>query len=291
MYFDDFGFRTAPFSINPDPAFAVETSAHARVRGRIAAAATSSPAWISLTGAPGVGKTLLCRQLVGQQADVAGFTSSVLLATAFPTAGALMRALADALEGSAGRPASSSLEESAERVGRRLRDAAARGNLLICLDECQATAPDALEAFRRAIDQAAPWRHLVVVLAGSPEFDAALDREDLRALRSRIGLRGALGGLHAEETEGYLRTRLRLAGGNGVSLFPPPIARLVHRAARGNPRAVNLVSHNALLDAWREGATVVRPAHVAAAANETPNASRLGTITRAAHWIESLVGT
>ncbi|MGH8745451.1 MAG: hypothetical protein ACREUK_03050, partial [Burkholderiales bacterium] len=51
----------------------------------------------------------------------------------------------------------------------------------------------------------------------------------------------------------------------------------VHRASRGLPRLVNILTHKSLLLAFGEGGYRVEPRHVRAAARDTPAAA-------STHW-------
>jgi MSHA biogenesis protein MshM len=294
MYYDHFGLRVPPFSILPDPVFAVPTDSHMRALARVLDVGASAPDWIKVTGVAGTGKTLLCHRLGELLATNAGRATEVLyLPHPAATAVHLLRSLARRLDpGSDEAVRDLGVDELVDRVGGLLADRTRRGvTVVACLDECQAMAPAALDALRRIAEPIAGSNGMQLVLFGNPEFDTLLALPEMAPLRSRIGTALQLGPMTAAETARYLSHRLTLAGARGPSLFSPALADLVHRAARGLPRSVNLVAHAALTLAWREGATTINAAQIRAAAAGTPNASRLGSIVRAANWLESLIAS
>jgi general secretion pathway protein A len=78
-----------------------------------------------------------------------------------------------------------------------------------------------------------------------------LDRNDLRQLAQRITGRYHLKPLSREETEGYVRHRLRVAGAVG-EIFTPSALREVYRLAAGIPRVINVTCDRALLGAYTQ---------------------------------------
>jgi MSHA biogenesis protein MshM len=239
----------------------------------------SAPDWIKVTGVAGTGKTLLSQRLGELLSANAQATEVLYLPHPAATAVHLLRSLARRLEpGSDDAVRDLGADELFERVSLLLADRTGRGvTVVACLDECQAMAPQALDALRRIAEPSANGNGMQLVLFGNPEFDTLLALPELAPLRSRIGTALELGPMTAAETARYLAHRMTLAGARGPSLFSPALADLVHRAARGLPRSVNLVAHAALTRAWREGSATVTAAQIRAAAAGTPNASRLGS--------------
>jgi MSHA biogenesis protein MshM len=94
----------------------------------------------------------------------------------------------------------------------------------------------------------------------------------VRQLRQRITFQARLGELGREELDYYLAHRLRVAGYLGNRLFTERAVGVLHRASRGVPRLVNVISHKAMLLAFGEGVPQVLPHHVHAAASDTPAA-------------------
>jgi type II secretory pathway predicted ATPase ExeA len=78
----------------------------------------------------------------------------------------------------------------------------------------------------------------------------------LAALDQRIGLRYAMPAMTGEETTGYLRHHLGLAG-RSDTLFSDDAVSLIHQTSRGYPRAVNNLAVQALIAAFAGDKNIV----------------------------------
>ena len=92
-----------------------------------------------------------------------------------------------------------------------------------------------------------------------------LDRTDLRQLAQRITGRYHLEPLSREETRGYIRHRLRVAGAP-EEIFTASALAEVHRLAAGIPRVINVTCDRALLGAYTQEKRKVSAALVRLAA-------------------------
>ena len=78
----------------------------------------------------------------------------------------------------------------------------------------------------------------------------------LAALDQRIAVRYHMTGMTSEETAGYLRHHLALAGRTDT-LFSDDAIALIHTTSRGYPRAVNNIAIQALIAAFATNKTIV----------------------------------
>jgi len=99
------------------------------------------------------------------------------------------------------------------------------------------------------------------LLVGQPELDEKLDSFKLRQLKQRIALRSHLEPLDLEETCGYMRHRLQLAGApaEACDLFAEETIERIYRHSRGVARLINTVCENALVTAFARQLTSVPP--------------------------------
>src|SRR6266853_1872270 len=112
-----------------------------------------------------------------------------------------------------------------------------------------------------------PVEFLLIILIGQPELRDLLDRNELRQLAQRITGRYHLKPLSREETQGYVRHRLRIAGATG-EIFTPGALRELHRLSSGIPRVINVSCDRALLGAYTREARKVSAGLVRQAAGE-----------------------
>jgi general secretion pathway protein A len=156
-----------------------------------------------------------------------------------------------------------------DALNQRLLSAHAEGRrIIVIVDEAQNLSAETLEQVRLLTNLETPTQKLLqIILIGQPELRELLDRNDLRQLAQRITGRYHLMPLSREETLGYVRHRLRVAGAAG-EIFTPAALKEVHRLTMGIPRIINVTCDRALLGAYTRETRKVGPALVRQAATE-----------------------
>lgn len=269
MYLEHFGLRELPFGITPDTSFAFAGTAHQEALNTLLIALRSGEGFIKITGEVGTGKTLLCRRLLAMLGEG---SVSAYLPNPYIEPRTLMLALAEEL--------GVELDKDADQyhllkgLNRALLEFARQGkSVVLCLDEAQALPLESLESLRLLSNLETEKRKLLqLVLFGQPELDQRLANPSVRQLRQRISFHYRLGGLKPGEMEHYLAHRLRVAGYRGNRVFAPASARLIHRAALGTPRLVNILAHKSMLAAYGEGRQEVVTRNVKVAVQDTEGA-------------------
>ncbi|MGH2578895.1 MAG: ExeA family protein, partial [Actinomycetota bacterium] len=111
--------------------------------------------------------------------------------------------------------------------------------VVVVIDEAHSLSLAQLEELRYLLnddmDSRSPFACLLV---GQPTLRRRLKLGGLAAFDQRIALRYHLDGMDLEETAGYVRHHLALAG-RSDPLFSDDAIALIHQTARGLPRAVN----------------------------------------------------
>jgi general secretion pathway protein A len=77
-----------------------------------------------------------------------------------------------------------------------------------------------------------------------------LQDPQLRQLRQRITIRCKTGPLAAEEVDGYIAERLRIAGANGQPVFTQEAIKAIFKYSGGIPRVTNLLCEHALINSF-----------------------------------------
>jgi general secretion pathway protein A len=156
-----------------------------------------------------------------------------------------------------------------DALNRRLLSAHAEGRrIIVIVDEAQNLSAEVLEQVRLLTNLETPTQKLLqIILIGQPELRELLDRNELRQLAQRITGRYHLKPLSREETQGYVRHRLRVAGAAG-EIFTSGALREVHRLSAGIPRVINVSCDRALLGAYTRETRKVTAALVRRAAGE-----------------------
>jgi type II secretory pathway predicted ATPase ExeA len=127
----------------------------------------------------------------------------------------------------------------------------------LVIDEAQSLPHELLEEIRLLANiETTTHKLLPVVLAGQPELADRLNEPSLRQLKQRVALRCELGPLDLAQTATYIADRIRIAGGDGTSLFTRDAVILIHRRSLGIPRTISVICDNALVGGFAAG---IRP--------------------------------
>ena len=266
MYTSFFGLAEKPFAITPDPRYLYLSERHAEALAHLLYGINESGGFIQLTGEVGTGKTTVVRTLLSRvphHADVAVILNPRVTPAEFllTICEELGLGIADADR--------DSVKQMVDALNRRLLSAHAEGRRIIVLvDEAQNLSIDVLEQVRLLTNLETPTQKLLqIILIGQPELRELLDRTDLRQLAQRITGRYHLRPLSREETKGYVRHRLRVAGAT-EEIFTPGALVELHRLSLGIPRVINVACDRALLGAYTQETKRITASLVRQAAGE-----------------------
>jgi general secretion pathway protein A len=277
--FGFFGLRENPFKINPDPRFLFTTDQTRAISDELVYAIRSRKGLILLTGEVGTGKTMLIRRLLDWLTEQNMPTALIFNSHIQP------EHLLDFILNDFGVPCASTLKsEKLMALNRWLlgRYRASQIPVLI-VDEAQGLEPAALEEIRLLLNFETPREKLLqIVLAGQPELQNKLKRHELRQLRQRITVRCTTAPLTLDQTYGYIRERLRIAGANGTPIFEPDAIGAIHAYSLGVPRVINLLAEHSLINACAEGASIVSADAVEQAAHDC-QLDRADSVARMLH--------
>jgi general secretion pathway protein A len=266
MYLSFFGLSEKPFAITPDPRYLYLSERHAEALAHLLYGINESGGFIQLTGEVGTGKTTVVRTLLSRvphHADVAVILNPRVTPVEF------LLTICEELGLPIDTADRDSVKQMVDALNRRLLSAHAEGRrIIVIVDEAQNLSAETLEQVRLLTNLETPTQKLLqIILIGQPELRDLLDRNDLRQLAQRITGRYHLKPLSREETQGYVRHRLRIAGATG-EIFTPGALRELHRLSSGIPRVINVSCDRALLGAYTKEARRVSAALVRQAAGE-----------------------
>lgn len=266
MYTSFFGLAEKPFAITPDPRYLYLSERHAEALAHLLYGINESGGFIQLTGEVGTGKTTVVRTLLSRvphHADVAVILNPRVTPVEF------LLTICEELGVAIAETDRDSVKQMVDALNRRLLNAHAEGRRIIVLvDEAQNLSIDVLEQVRLLTNLETPTQKLLqIILIGQPELRELLDRTDLRQLAQRITGRYHLQPLSREETKGYVRHRLRVAGAT-EEIFTPGALVELHRLSLGIPRVINVACDRALLGAYTQEAKRINASLVRQAAGE-----------------------
>jgi general secretion pathway protein A len=266
MYTSFFGLSEKPFAITPDPRYLYLSERHAEALAHLLYGINESGGFIQLTGEVGTGKTTVVRTLLSRvphHADVAVILNPRVTPVEF------LLTICEELGLGIAEADRDSVKQMVDALNRRLLSAHAEGRRIIVLvDEAQNLSIDVLEQVRLLTNLETPTQKLLqIILIGQPELRELLDRTELRQLAQRITGRYHLKPLSREETKGYVRHRLRVAGVSD-EIFTPQALTELHRLSGGIPRIINVACDRALLGAYTQETRKISAGLVRRAAGE-----------------------
>jgi MSHA biogenesis protein MshM len=266
MYLEHFGLSETPFRLTPDTGFFCNYASYQEALNVLLIALSTGEGFIKITGEVGTGKTLLCRKLLNTLGDqyVTLYIPNPYL---FPTG--LLMAVAEELGLTVDRYDGMYL--LFKRITHKLMELKRSGkNVVLCLDEVQATPDSSLECVRLLTNlETEKQKLLQVVMFGQPELDQRLSKHVYRQLKQRITFSYHLAPLNRYSVDAYINHRLHTAGYTGKRLFSYSAIRLLHRNSRGIPRLVNVLGHKALMAAYGQGEKQIKRHHVRQAVHDT----------------------
>jgi general secretion pathway protein A len=266
MYTSFFGLQEKPFAITPDPRYLYLSERHAEALAHLLYGINEAGGFIQLTGEVGTGKTTVIRSLLEQ---LPGHAEVALILNPRITPAEFLLTICEELHLPVVEAHRGSTKALMDLLGHYLLDAHARGRrVVLIVDEAQNLSFETLEQVRLLTNlETATTKLLQIILIGQEELRALLEQPDLRQLAQRITGRYHLSPLSRDETAGYVKHRMRVAGATAEA-FTPSALREIHRLSGGIPRVINVVCDRALLGAFTREDHRVGPTYIRQAAAE-----------------------
>jgi type II secretory pathway predicted ATPase ExeA len=257
MYKSFFGLSANPFGASPDPRFLFLRPQIREALACLQYGIAARKGFVVMTGEVGTGKTTLLRAVLDTFAkgristafifnprlEVLDFFEFVLTDFGIPIAS---------------RTKSGMLLQLNHWLIERYR---AHQLCAIIIDEAQNLSLELLEEIRLLTNLETSSEKLVqIVLSGQTELEEKLYHPSLLQLRQRVSLWCKTQPLTKEETQAYVKERLRIAGASQPVLLPEAV-ELVYRYSNGIPRIINLLCENTLIFAYAEQINPI-PAHI-----------------------------
>jgi general secretion pathway protein A len=252
MYEQFYGLREKPFGLTPDPAYLYLAKRHRHALTMLEYVLSEASGFALITGEVGCGKTTVVRHFLEstqRQLNVG------LITNTHPGFGQLLPWIMEALGMEVGQASPS--EQYRQFVGQIKRAYEAGRRAVLVIDEAQNLGVAGLEELR-VLSNLNAGKHMLLqtILIGQPELRTTLGLAQLRQLAQRIAIDHHLEALRTEETVGYVRHRLAVAGGR-PDIFTPEALERVHDCTGGIPRLVNLICDTALVYGFSDQQTII----------------------------------
>lgn len=249
MYYQFFGLARDPFRLTPDGQDVYSHPSFDRARAYLEYGLLQAEGFVVVSGPPGSGKTTLSRSLIDQ---LPTGTRIAEVVTSRLDAVDLLRMVASELSLAPPHRDKASVIQTLRDGLVALKRSGHRA--LVLVDEAQDLPADSLEELRlltNLTDNNTPL--LQILLLGQPGLLDMLRRPEMEQFLQRTIASCRLEPLTREQTAGYVQHRLRAAGWRGDPVLTRAVLELLHHAAGGVPRRINLISGRLLLYGYAEG--------------------------------------
>ncbi len=257
MYQSHFRFESYPFQNTPNPAFYFGSQIHREALASMIYGVQEGKGFILITGDVGTGKTTLVQALkteLGDQHIVIEINNPWI--SHEEILDTIRRAVLVT------EPAQAAMAPSNTQIINELKDRLTEldrsgRRVVLVIDEAHQLPERTLEGIRLISNIETPVRKLIqIILLGQDELGTMLSRYSLRQIEQRISLASHLTKLSREDTEAYIRHRLRVARGSDA-LFPSESIDIIYPTSQGIPRIINHLCDFCLLTAFHKNAQYV----------------------------------
>jgi type II secretory pathway predicted ATPase ExeA len=247
MYEAYYGFRERPFSLIPDPDFLYLSRGHAMALSLLEYGLTEQTGFVVISGEVGSGKTTLVRRLLNDASDD---LTVGLITNTHRSFGELLQWISLAFD--LDYRGKDKVQLYQNFVDFMLDQYAAGRRVVLIIDEGQNLEVDALEELRMLSNVNAGKDYLLqVVVVGQPELLEKLRRPELRQFVQRISVDHHLKPMELQDTIGYIRHRLEVAGGD-PAIFDELACCAVQYFSGGVPRLINILCDHSLVYGFAE---------------------------------------
>ncbi len=239
-YLDYFKLQQAPFTPVVDDTFFFSDPAISQRLDMLRHLVQYSDLLLVVTGEQGSGKTTLLQQfLVSVREEM---QSGRVDAEYGMDAGRLLECIARGF-------GFSSIPENTEELTKKLNSTSGNRQALLLIDDAHRLSIEALTALLELAELDGPDGKLLrIVLFCEPAINELLATPSIVPLRDRITQTMEMPLFTKEQTDAYLRYRMKVAGLQTDPPFSAKLVKMIHKGAHGNPARINELAHQALME-------------------------------------------
>ncbi|MES9823693.1 MAG: AAA family ATPase [Candidatus Thiodiazotropha endolucinida] len=244
MYESLYGFNETPFRLCADEQFCYAHSNYARTADCITCALKQGEGILLLTGPPGSGKTILCRDVISKLDSNKFISVNIMMGQL--SAEELLRKVA--LE--SGMPAEEYNRATLlSSIHQRLNDLHYTDKrLILFLDEAHILTQNTAAELELLSNLQQEWHSVLqLVLIGNPELRESVEGAGIEHIQQRVSAVYELKNMTAEQTEGYIKHRLHRVGWRRDPVIERSVYSIIYDVTQGLPRLINHLMSRLLL--------------------------------------------
>ncbi|MDA3916804.1 MAG: AAA family ATPase [Deltaproteobacteria bacterium] len=245
MYTTFYELNEKPFQISSDPDFMWFGEKHQEALATLKYGVLDNKGFLLLTGDVGTGKTTLINALIQSLSDD-------VVCTTVPDPNLSKIDFFNYVASSFGinREFTSKGSFLVEFRKFLIKTYEANKKVLLIIDEAQLLTQELLEEIRLLSNiEKANSKLINIFFVGQNEFNEILNQNQNRAVRQRLTLNYNIDPLTPDETEKYIKYRLKVAGAV-KPIFEPSAVQEVFMYSGGFPRRINVICDHALLSGY-----------------------------------------
>lgn len=246
MYNKFYGLQESPFNLTPNSRFFFASHKHTEALDSLIYAIDQRKGFVVITGEIGSGKTTVCRTLLSK---LDRHTQIALITNTHLSGKDLLMTILEEFEIDFVPGSKSKL---LSQLNAYLIDQMQKNNnVVLIIDEAQNLKPSVLEEIRMLSNLETETEKLIqIILMGQPELKQKLALNTLEQLRQRVAVYFHLSPLNIEETQEYIRYRMRVASSSSREYFTAGALSEIYEFSKGVPRIINQICDNALLTGY-----------------------------------------
>jgi N-acetylmuramoyl-L-alanine amidase/type II secretory pathway predicted ATPase ExeA len=253
MILNFYGLREQPFGVTPDPAYLYPSHTHCAALDSLTDAILTDRGFMALIAEPGMGKTTLLQQVLEGMREKA---RGVFLFQTQCDSREFFQYLMSELGVDFTRMSLVSMHNKLNEI--LFSEMLAGRRFVLIVDEAQNLQDSVLETIRMLSNFETTHAKLMqIVLAGQPQLGDKLQQRHMAQLFQRLTVIQHLEHFSPEETAGYIRHRLKVAGYPGDMLFDPFALARIAEESRGVPRDINKICFRTLLEGYAADAPLI----------------------------------
>lgn len=244
---DFYRFRQPPFHVSPDPDVVCLSPSHEKALAAMRYVIEARLGLAAVLGGTGVGKTMLMRTCMARMAQP--HVKMIYFPHAQLSFAEMLKQICHALDV---EPQPTTVAGLVSDLQGALIDAYNKEQLVaLIIDDVHHMPVETMQSLRLLLNLETPKAKLIqIILCGHPEVETTWNLAALEPLRQCLMIRAAIEPLTPAESRAYIQQRINRVTRRLAPVFTERALKRIVRYTAGNPRLINTVCNNALIEGF-----------------------------------------